>query len=262
MDRLLVRLERTFLGKLAIENLVTFLVGGMAMVFVLGAVREEFLGWLTLDPHLVTTQPWRLVTYLFLPPQTSLIFTLFALYFTWLIGTNLESEWGAFKLNAYYLVGAIGTTVAALVTGEPQTNLWLNLTLYFAFATLFPDYEILIFFVLPVRIKWVALLGAAGIVYAFLRGGLGEKAAIGAAFANYLLFFAERGVALARGRRLAVRQAARRAKQSTSAAPARKEGRSCAICGARQDDGADIRVCSCEKCGGPRDLCLVHARNH
>lgn len=259
MDRLLARLERTLLGKLAIPNLTTFIVGGMAMVFVLGMLRPAFLGFLELDPRLVTTQPWRLVTYFFLPPATGLIWTLFALYFTWLIGNNLESEWGAFKLNAYYLVGAIGTTVAALVTKEPQTNVWLNLTLYFAFATLFPNYEILLFFVLPVRIKWLALVGGVLVVHSFFTGGLGAKAAIGAAFANYLLFFAGRGVALARGRQLAVRQRARRAASAPTARPAT---RSCAICGAKQDDGADIRVCSCDKCGGPRDLCLEHARSH
>ncbi len=262
MDRLLARLERSFLGKLAIPNLTTFIVGGMAIVFVLGMLRDGYLEFLALDPRLVPTQPWRLVTYLFLPPATSPIWVLFALYFTWLIGSNLENEWGAFKLNAYYHVGAIGTTVAALVTKQPQTNVWLNFTLYFAFVTLFPDYEILIFFVLPVRIKWVALIGGAFIVYSFLVGSLGEKAAIGAAFANYLLFFAEHGLSLLKGRRLEVRQRARRAAQGTSTRPPKPAGRACAICGARQDDGADIRVCSCEKCGGPRDLCLEHARNH
>lgn len=266
MDRLLVRLERTFLRKLAIEQLTTFLVGGMGLVYVLGMLRPEFLGHLALDPALVTRQPWRLVTYLFLPPPTSLIWVLFALYFTWLIGSNLESAWGPLKFNVYYLIGALGTTAAALITGEPQTNAWLNMTLYFAFATLFPDYEILLFFILPVRIKWLALIGGALVIYAFLEGGVGAKAAIAAAFANYLLFFTEHLVALARGRRAEIRQRARRAAggaPSTAPPPKKAEGRACAICGAKQDDGADIRVCSCEKCGGaPRDLCLEHARSH
>jgi membrane associated rhomboid family serine protease len=264
MDALLSRLERTFLGKLAIERLTTFLVGGMALVYVLGMLKPPFLGFLHLDPRLVTTQPWRLVTYLFLPPASSPIWVLFALYFTWLIGSNLESAWGPLKFNVYYLLGALGTTAAALITGEPQTNVWLNMTLYFAFATLFPDYQILLFFILPVRIKWLALLGGALIVYRFVDGGIGEKAAIGTAFANYLLFFGAHLASLARGRRVEVRQRARRDAQSAAATAAveKKNARACALCGVRQDDGADIRVCSCEKCGGPRDLCLEHARNH
>jgi hypothetical protein len=82
-------------------------------------------------------------------------------------------------------------------------------------------------------------------------------------FANYLLFFAGHIAALAKGRRTLVRQAARRAEQRPQATEREADTRACAICGAKQDDGADIRVCSCEKCGGvPRQLCLEHARNH
>jgi membrane associated rhomboid family serine protease len=264
MDRLLARLERTFVGRLAIERLTTFIVGGMAIAFILGQARPDFLGYLTLDPKLVASEPWRLVSYLFLPPTRSLIWSIFALYFTWLIGTNLEHEWGALKFNVYYLLGAVGTTAAALITGEAQGNFYLNLSLYFAFATLFPDYQILLFFILPIRIKWLAILAALGVGYALVTGDNATRAAIGVAFGNYLLFFAGHIVALLKGQRVQMRQAARRSVQRSATATAKKasSGRACAICGARQDDGADIRVCSCEKCGGPRDLCLEHARNH
>lgn len=263
MDRFLARLERGFLGKLAIERLTSIIVGGMAIAFVLLQVRPELYGALELDPALVTKQPWRLVSYLFIPYSTSLIFVFFALYFFWIMGTALEHEWGAFKFNVYYLIGALGTTGAALITREPQGSLWLNLSIYFAFATLYPDYVITLFFILPIRIKWLALVAAAPVVFSFVTGDIGTKAAIGVAFANYFLFFGGHLLALFRGQRLVMKQSMRRASFRSSAGPIATEGRSCAICGARQDDGADIRVCSCEKCGGkPRDLCLEHARNH
>jgi membrane associated rhomboid family serine protease len=221
MDRLLARLERTILGRLAIERLTMFIVGGMAIAYVLCRARPEFLLQLYLIPQLVPTQPWRLVTFLFLPPQRSEIWVLLALYFTYLIGSSLEQEWGALKFNVYYLLGAVGTAAAAWITGSPYvTNEYLNLSLFFAFATIFPDYEI-------------------------------------------RLFFAGHIAALAKGRRMLVRQAARRAEQRPQATEREADTRACAICGAKQDDGADIRVCSCEKCGGvPRQLCLEHARNH
>ena len=96
-----------------------------------------------------------------------------------------------------------------------------------------------------------------------VQGGVGTKAAIGAVFANYLLFFAGHIAALIRGRRMLVRQAARRSEQRPQATEREADERVCAICGKKQEDGADIRVCSCEKCGGvPRQLCLDHARNH
>jgi membrane associated rhomboid family serine protease len=263
MDRLLARLERTFLNRLAIEKLTTFIVGGMAMAYVLCLAKPEFARHLTLVPQLVPSQPWRLVTFLFLPPDTSMIWVLFSLYFTWLIGSNLENEWGPLKFNFYYLFGAIGTAAAGWITGTAQTNLYVNMSLFFAFATLFPDYEIRLFFVLPVKIKWMALLSAAYIVFQFAVGGVSTKVAIGVVFANYLLFFAGHLAALLRGRRMLVRQAARRAEQRPQATEREADARICAICGKKQDDGADIRVCSCEKCGGtPRQLCLEHARNH
>jgi len=263
MDRLLARLERTFLGRLAIERLTTFIVGGMAMTYVLCIVRPEFAGHLLLIPQLVPTQPWRLVTFLFLPPETSMIWVLLTLYFTYLIGSSLEQEWGALKFNVFYLLGAIGTAGAGFLTGAPQTNYYLNLSLFFAFATLFPEYEIRLFFVLPVKVKWLGLLSGAYVMFKFVVGGVGTKVAIGMVFANYLLFFAGHIAALVRGRRMLVRQAARRAEQRPRATEREADERVCAICGAKQDDGADIRVCSCEKCGGvPRQLCLEHARNH
>jgi membrane associated rhomboid family serine protease len=260
MDRLLARLERK-LGRFAIERLITYVVGGMAMVFVLGLVRPEFVRMLELEPRLALSQPWRFVTFLFIPQTWSLIWVLFSLYFTWLVGSSLENEWGAFKFNVYYFLGALGTAGAAYITGDPQGSMWLHTSMYFAFATVFPNYELYIFFLLRVKVKWLALIFAAFVVLQFVLGDLGTKAAIGVALGNYLLFFSAKLVDLARGRRMAVRQAARRAAHSP-VAPPKQAGRACAICGASQDDGADIRVCSCEKCGGPRDLCLEHARNH
>jgi membrane associated rhomboid family serine protease len=262
MDHLLARLERRF-GRFAIERLTTFIVGGMAIVFVLAYAKPELLGYLTLDPARALKEPWRFITYFFIPSSMQLVWILFSLYWTWLVGTNLENEWGAFKLNVYYLIGALGTTVAAWLTGMPQGNFWLNTSLFFAFATVFPNYEILLFFVVPIRVKWLALLTLAIVGYSFFDGNVGTKTAIAVAFANYLVFFGGHLARLARGQQLQMRQAARR----TSFRPppereARSSGRACAICGARQDDGADIRVCSCEKCGRPRELCLEHARSH
>jgi hypothetical protein len=93
----------------------------------------------------------------------------------------------------------------------------------------------------------------------------GTRLAIGVAFANYLLFFGGHLYALARGQQLQFAQAARRTKLRAPPREVEREKadeRACAICGKKQSDGADIRVCSCEKCGSPRELCLEHARNH
>jgi membrane associated rhomboid family serine protease len=264
MDRLLARLERRF-GKLAIDNLAVLIVGGMAIAFIATRLRPEFENLITLDLHMVLPphwQAWRLFTYLFIPKSHSMFWILFELYWVWLIGSNLDSEWGAFKFNVYYLVGMLGTTLAAALTSGVQGNLYLNMSLFLAFATLFPDYQILAFLILPVKVKWLAWLDLAFLGYEFVMGAGAGRAAIVAALANYLLFFGGHLWGLWKGRGLRVRQAARRVSLGPPPASA-TGGRTCAICGALEDDGADIRVCSCAKCGGtPRMLCLPHARNH
>ncbi len=268
MERLLARLERK-LGRFAIPNLTYVIVAGMAAVYVLSMLKPEFEKALILDlPAVKHGQVWRLFTYLFLPPSAQMcglprpLVMLFALYFIWLMGTNLESEWGAFKYNVFWLVGMIGTTVCAILAGGGATNEYLGATLFLAFATLFPDYQVLFMFIIPVKVKWLGLLSAIGLVVSFLMGTWMARAAILAATGNYVLFFAGHWGDFFKARRVVVRQRARRASMAEPSKP-KTRGRTCAICGASEDEGADIRVCSCEKCGGvPRTLCLPHARSH
>ena len=208
MERLLARLERTPRSVRDRANLTMFIVGGMAITFVM--LYQARPGSSSLDARsrsLALTQPWRFVSYLFLPSSVSLIWIIFSLYWTWLIGTNLENEWGSFKLNVYYLLGILGTTAAAWITGLPQTNVWLNTSLFFAFATIFPDYEILLFFVVPIRVKWLALMhrrAASGGTVIDRRQRYSTRAAIAVAIANYFLFFGAHLAALAKGQQLAI----------------------------------------------------------
>jgi hypothetical protein len=130
-----------------------------------------------------------------------------------------------------------------------------------AFGTLFPDEEFYLF-VVAIKAKWYAVFDALFLSYSFLTGDMAIRAAILAALSGYLLFCGPALMGLLRGQRIASRQAARRSVMSVKAEPAVTGTRVCAICGAREEDGTDIRICSCAKCGGPRALCLVHARSH
>ncbi|HXN34280.1 MAG TPA: rhomboid family intramembrane serine protease [Polyangiaceae bacterium] len=260
MDRLLARLER-HIGRYAVPNLILYVVGGMAVVWVLSRSHPEGIGRLVLDMDAVRRgEVWRLATFLFIPPSSSSLWVLVNLYFTWWVGSSLEKHWGAFKFNAFYFIGALATVVAAMLAG-PTTNTWLDSSLFLAFATTFPDVTILLFFVLPVRVKWLGIFAALAIGAAFALGDWATRAPIMAALVNYVLFFGEHWRRVWRNRSVGVRQKARR-EEMRSNAPVFGQ-RVCAICGAREADGTDIRVCSCEKCGGQqRPLCLEHARNH
>lgn len=267
MESLLNRLERRF-GRYAIENLPMILVGGMGIVFLLSMVRPDIIGLLMLSPHYIAKgQVWRLVTYLFIPDTRSTLWILISLYWFWWIASSLEAEWGAFRFNVYYLVGMAGTTAAALIVGYAQGSEFLNLSLFFAFATLFPEMEILLFFILPIRVKWLGWIAFGYVVLEFATGGWATRAAAIAALANYLLFF---WGTIRRTMQSGSRQLYVSNRPSIKVTPLRASpvaSRLCAICGAREDDGADIRVCSCEKCkqatgGQTRTLCLEHARSH
>jgi hypothetical protein len=260
MDRILARLERR-LGRFAMPNLIVVIVVGMSAVWLLTSTRPETVARLALDWTSVRHgQFWRLGTFLFIPPASESYWILITLYFTWWIGSSLEHYWGPFRFNVYYLFGALAT-VAASVFASPISNAWLNDSLILAFATVFPNVEIFLFFLVPVRVKWIGVLVACVFAYELAVGDFATRAAIAAALSNYALFFADAGWRALRGRHTLVRQQIRRANARTSAPPLGQ--RQCAMCGAREADGADIRVCACAKCGGrPRNLCLEHARNH
>src|SRR5258708_1957727 len=160
MEGLLARLERR-LGKFAIPQLMTYVVGAQAIVYVLELLRPGYASFLLLRPELVLRgQVWRLVSYIFLPPASNPLFLIFALMWLWMIGRSLEEVWGAFKLNFYFLLGMIGTTAAAVITGQPMTNVFFEISLFLAFATLFPDYQLYILLLLPLRAKWLGLATA------------------------------------------------------------------------------------------------------
>jgi len=260
MDKLLARLERR-LGRFATPNLTAVIVAAMAVMFCFLYVKPDFMRVLVLDIDRVKQgEVWRLVTYLFIPRTTSLFWIFFSLSFTYMIGTNLEQEWGDFKFNVFYLVGMLGTTVAAYLTGGGIGNEYLNYSLFFAFATLWPDFEISLF-VVSIPVKWLALFVALQTGYSLATGDWVTRGAIFASLGNYFLFFGEHLFAQAQARNRAVRQAARRASMHPDG-PVVVAGRACAICGSSESEGADIRVCSCDKCKPSRTLCLTHARDH
>ena len=178
-------------GKFAIRNLMIYIAAGNLAVFLISFMFPSLPGYLMLIPSLVLKgEVWRLITFIFIPPDTSILFILFAVYFYYMIGNTLEHEWGSFRLNAYYFIGMLATIVAAFITGGTY-GLHLNLSLFLAFAYLYPNHEILLFFVLPVKIKYLAWLNLAFIGFAVITQSLPLKVAAIVSLANYLLFFGD-----------------------------------------------------------------------
>lgn len=263
MDRWLSRLERRY-GRYAPGNLTWYLVGLQGLTFLLNMVRPGIVDLLTLDPARVAQgQVWRLFTYVILPPSDSPIWVLFALWWLHTMGTALEAEWGAFKYALYWFVGMICTSVCAFVFKVPATNAFLLQSLFLGFATIFPDYRIMLFFVLPVAVKWLALLDA---VFMLVQVGSLDgyrKLLPLVAVGNYFLFFGSTLRELAMGYFRTGGRARARQKFRDAEPDLRERERRCAKCGVTDADrSVEFRICTCEKCGRPTEFCLTHARDH
>ena len=185
------KLERKF-GRYAIPNLMNYIVGmTMAVYIVQYVLNISAYRYLAFIPDLIMKgQVWRIITFIFIPPASSIITIAFVIYFYYLMGTTLENEWGTFKFNIYYLFGMIGTIIAAFLTGS-GTSVYLNLSLFLAFAYLFPDVEILLFFMLPVKVKWIAYLDWAYFIFSLIFGTMSTRIAVTASLINFFIFFGE-----------------------------------------------------------------------
>lgn len=190
MNRYIYKLQRK-IPWLAIPNLMLYIVAGMASVYVCSIFFSNIraVEWLAMVPSLVAKgQVWRLVTFTFIPPNTSILLLAFVLFFYYSIGRALEDSWGSFGFTLYYLIGIIGTILASLLTGGAD-NTFLNLSLFFAYAILYPDETFLLFFIIPVKAKWLAVADAILYGYAFLLGTWVQRGAIIASLLNLAIFF-------------------------------------------------------------------------
>lgn len=260
MRNLLDRLERRF-GHLAIRGLMNYIIGLNAFVYLLMYMDRSgrFVEKLVLDPASVMQgEVWRLVTYIFIPPSASPIWIIFILYFYYMIGNALESEWGSFKFNMYYLIGMVGTTIVAFLIGGNGTGLYLNMSLFLAFAHIYPDYQLLIFFILPVKVKYLALLDWLYILVIVFTQPIPYNLVAAISIVNYFVFFGEDIVI----RIKTGRQVSHNRKQFRNDLPQRTYIHKCTICGITEKDNPEMEFRYCVDCEGDYEYCMEHLKNH
>ena len=185
------RLERLMPG-LGIPNLALFLCGAQAIgFFFVLSQGQRALDLLVLYPDLVLKgELWRLVTFLAVPLSLSPISMVFVLMFLYFIINGIEQEWGEFRTTLYVLVAVILADAFSLAFGIPiQSAVEFQSTLFLAAATIAPEYQILLFFVIPVKMKWLAWVSVAFIGWEFIFGKWYGRLYLLVMYANYLLFF-------------------------------------------------------------------------
>ena len=204
------KLERK-IGKYAIPNLSLWLVVTYALGYLMMYMTPGIISYLMLEPAMVLRgQVWRLVTWVLIPPSTGNIFfyiIMIMLYYS--LGTALERTWGTFRFNVYIFGGMIFTVIGAFVAygflsvtggltigiGYYVTTYYINMAIFLAFAVCFPNMQILLWFIIPVRMKWMAYVYAALTIYDFVTTGAVGRISIAAALLNFLIFYLSEGIA-------------------------------------------------------------------
>lgn len=269
--------------RFGIPTLMRVIVIGNVAVYVLMLLTQandaNALSFLTFNLNaLLHGEVWRLVTFVFVPAYSSPFALLISLYFYYWIGSTLERQWGTAKFNLYYISGALltvlGVVLASLITGNPYLTAagtgYVNLSMFFAFAFLFPDTTVLLFFILPVKMKWLAYLDGALFAFDIIKA-IGAHNWAGVvlpivALLNFAVFIwpevhylKERAKYQNSRKTVQFRQA-----QQQQAKQAQQQGyrHKCAVCGRTDTDYPDLQFRYCSKCVGYHCFCQDHIFNH
>lgn len=286
------KLERK-LGKYAIHNLMYYIIILYVVGWVIQIVNPVFYhAALSLDiQKILSGQVWRLVTFIIMPPEdSSYIFMIFTLYLYYMLGTSLERAWGAFRFNLYFFMGVLFHIAAGFLiyfifgVNYPLTTYYLNMSLFFAFALMYPNMELYLFFIIPIKIKWLALIDGiyfaitifAGFSSLFMKGeallavirlalSLGimplPEIAVGAlvSLLNFVVFFF-----LTRNyKRYSPSEIRRKQKYKNQVRQSRKVARhKCDICGRTNETNPELAFRYCSKCEGNHEYCEEHIFKH
>lgn len=178
------------LGWLAVPGLPLYLTGMTAAVALLSAFKPEFPAALVLEPSLVLRgQVWRALTFLVVPPPAGPLWLFLWLALVYACLSALEAAWGDFKVTAYVAVGALCTVAGSLAVGSRFDPTMVHLSSFLAFARLMPEREVLVMFVLPVKVRWLAALAGLLVAVEFLSEAAPGKVYLLSGLASYVLFF-------------------------------------------------------------------------
>ena len=275
--------------RFGIPNLMLYIVIANAIIWVFSLMdTSNFLvPMLRFSPyHILHGQVWRLFTFALLP-HTGGWLALIAFYFYYFIGSTIERQWGSGKFTIYFFSGLVLTVIYGFVlyfiqgagleaAGKEGLSLYIGafvsayyiyLSMFFTFATLYPDMSVLLFFIIPVKMKWLGLLDAALFLYDVIRiQPFAFKLLPLVAVLNYLLFcggwlfdFVRPEPVTRRRNTIHFQQEVRRMRHEQQARP---YTRRCEVCGRTDADHPDLEFRYCSRCAGYHCFCMDHINNH
>ena len=263
--------------RFGIPNLMRVIVAGTVIVYLLemfaGSEAISFLAY-NLE-GIKRFELWRFVTFVFVPNDSSPFFLVISLYFYHWIGSTLEQRWGTARFNLYYIGGVVltvlGVTVASLITGLHGATIagayYVNLSLFLAFASLFPDVQVLLFFVIPVKMKWLAWLDIAifalDVVRSVANGSVFGVVLPIVALLNFAVFiWPEVKYQTERMQYRHSRQTVQFKKAVKQQQQQKGYHHKCCVCGKTDTDYPDMTFRYCSKCAGYHCYCQDHIFSH
>ena len=276
------KLERKF-GRFGIPNLTIYMIVCYVIGYALMIVNPGILNWLSLEPaYILRGQVWRLVTWVLYPPSTSgvLWFAIAVLFFYYPIGTSLERTIGTFKYTLYILSGVIFTILGAFIlyfllggnvlVGNVFSTYYISLSTFLAYAMCYPDMQVLLMFIIPVKMKWMAIFYVVIVVYEVIQyvmaGAWYLVIPIVASLLNFIIFyFGTKDFSRYNPKEIHRRNEFRRAMEpqgrmkSGSGSVTKHK---CAICGRTELDDPNLEFRFCSRCNGNYEYCQDHLFTH
>lgn len=257
-----------------IPGLMKYIAIANVAVYLMDLLTNNMATYLlSLYPSLVYQgQIWRLFTFVIVPETSSFIlWFLISTFFYYWIGTSLERQWGSGQFTMYYGVGVLLNIVLSMTTGYWASMYYINMSLFFAFATVYPEMQVNLYGIIPLKVKWMAWLYAAiyaiGIVQSLLEGfWIGVIFPL-VAILNYFIFFWDDLTHIV----LRKKQQAdyRRSPQVKQFKKAQQEIRQkkgylhkCTVCGITDEQDPNMEFRYCSKCQGYHCFCMNHINNH
>ncbi|WP_195478227.1 hypothetical protein [Ruminococcus sp. D55t1_190419_H1] len=276
------KLERKF-GRFGIPNLTIYMIVCYVIGYALMIVNPGILNWLSLEPaYILRGQVWRLVTWVLYPPSTSgvLWFAIAVLFFYYPIGTSLERTIGTFKYTLYILSGVVFTILGAFIlyfllggnvlVGNVFSTYYISLSTFLAYAMCYPDMQVLLMFIIPVKMKWMAIFYVVIVVYEMIQyimaGAWYLVIPIVASLLNFIIFyFGTKDFSRYNPKEIHRRNEFRRAMEpqgrmkSGSGSVTKHK---CAICGRTELDDPNLEFRFCSRCNGNYEYCQDHLFTH
>ena len=277
MNRFLNKMERK-LGRFAVPNLIFYVLLGYAVGALLRIAAPQALYYMTLEPYYILRgQVWRLFTWVLMPPNSNLLFIVIMVLFYFQLGQALEHAWGTFRFNVYIFGGMLFTVIGAfllygiyyLMNGVPAVGMggffttdYINMSIFLAFAMCFPEMQVMLYFIVPIKMKWLAAVYAALILFSLLQTNWAGRVAIIMSLLNFIVFY----LSVKDFRRVSPKEIHRRQKFKAQMrqAPTRPgvTKHKCAVCGRTEQDDPNLEFRFCSKCEGNYEYCQEHLFTH